>query len=85
MTKSARKPSIAKVFRSGNSIAVRMPKELGLEPDSEFLVERSGDIVTLVPKQALTPAELVEELRAIGAPKTRLKRQKIVFPKQPGL
>ena len=37
----------AKSFRSGNSVAIRMPAALGVEPDREWIVARddNGDLV----------------------------------------
>lgn len=77
--------AITKTFKSGNSIAVRLPKEIGLEAGKELLVEHTGDLVILRPKPKMTPAELVARLREIGPPKTPTKRQKIIFPKRRGL
>lgn len=78
--------AITKTFKSGNSVAVRLPKELGIEADKELLVERSGDLVIMRPKPKMTPAELVAKLREIGPPSgPKPKRQKIIFPKRRGL
>jgi len=36
----------AKSFKSGNSVAIRMPAALGVEPDREWaVVEKNGDLV----------------------------------------
>lgn len=36
----------AKSFKSGNSVAIRMPAALGIEPDREWtVVEENGDFV----------------------------------------
>lgn len=36
----------AKSFKSGNSVAIRMPAALGVEPEREWtVVERDGDLV----------------------------------------
>lgn len=43
-------PHIAKVFRSGNSQAVRLPKELRFDVD-EVEVSREGDALILRPRQ----------------------------------
>lgn len=77
---------IGKTFRSGNSVAVRLPKEVAFDADIEVIISRSGDVVTMVPKDKVTPAELVRRLQEIGAPEDGVqKRQKIIFPKRPGL
>lgn len=44
-------PHIAKVFRSGNSQAVRLPKDFRLET-SEVEISREGDALILRPKPA---------------------------------
>lgn len=78
--------AVGKTFKSGNSIAVRMPREVAFEPDIEVLISRSGDVVTMVPKPKGTSAELVQRLREIGPPPDGVqKRQKIIFPKRRGL
>lgn len=43
-------PQIAKVFRSGNSQAVRLPKDFRFEVD-EVEVSREGDALILRPKR----------------------------------
>ena len=50
----------AKVFRSGNSQAVRIPREFQLESD-EVEIRRRGDLLILRPK-AHSWASLVESL-----------------------
>ena len=40
------KEHTAKSFKSGNSVAIRMPAALGVEPDREWtVVEENGDLV----------------------------------------
>jgi antitoxin VapB len=40
----------AKVFRNGNSQAVRLPREFRVE-DRELIVKRAGDVLLLVPSR----------------------------------
>lgn len=40
----------AKVFKHGNSQAVRLPKEFRV-PDSEVFIKKSGDTIVLIPKK----------------------------------
>jgi antitoxin VapB len=76
----------SKTFRSGNSVAVRMPKEVAFDPDIEVVISRVGDVVTIMPRDKVTPAELVRRLREIGPPPDGVqKREKIIFPKHHGL
>ena len=51
---------IAKVFRSGNSQAVRIPKEFAIETD-EVEIRKRGDTILLRPK-ARSWAPLLESL-----------------------
>ncbi len=41
---------IAKVFRSGNSIAVRIPKEFGLK-EGEVYLKKENNIIVIIPKE----------------------------------
>jgi antitoxin VapB len=40
----------AKVFRSGNSQAIRLPKEFRV-PEGEVYIRKSGDTIILIPKK----------------------------------
>ncbi|MGS1016670.1 hypothetical protein [Allosphingosinicella humi] len=60
-----------KTFKSGNSVALRLPKGLGVRPDERMLIEQKGDVLTV--RRLKDPAaerarvlRLVERLRAIG-------------------
>ena len=79
-----------KTFVSGNSVALRLPKSLGIAADTAVRIERNGNVLTIVPlsdpvdeKRKL--AELVAALRAIGQPFDGVqKREPIEFPDRPG-
>lgn len=75
----------SKTFRAGNSVALRLPKEISPGVDVEMEITKTGSIWTMRAKPKITPAELVAELRKIGAPRTPTERQKIMFPKRRGL
>lgn len=78
----------SKTFKSGNSVAVRLPKELGFEEGQEITIRKIGSRVEILPKRndRLTPAELVARLREIGPPPgPRVGRLKPIFPKRRGL
>lgn len=48
-----------RVFKSGNSLAVRIPRELAfLDPSQEVQIERIGDSLVLRPVQEQTLADL---------------------------
>ena len=74
-----------RTFRSGNSEAVRLPKEIGFGPDVEVVIRREGDTLTITPKSK-TMAELVRRLREIGPPPDGVQeRIPIEWPERPGL
>lgn len=73
----------SKIFRSGNSEAVRLPKEVAFGRDVEVTVVRSGDVLTIYPKQP-PMAKLVEELRRLPKP-SRIEVREVDLPERPGL
>lgn len=80
----------SKTFRSGNSIALRLPRALGIEADVEMRIEKDGD--ALVVRPAKDPAaekakvrRLIERLDEIGAVGEIGKRDPIEIPERPGL
>lgn len=76
----------SKTFKSGNSEALRLPKEVALGPDVEVTIQKIGDTLTITPKRKKTMADLVQRLRQIGPPPgPKLSREKIIFPKRRGL
>jgi antitoxin VapB len=54
-----------KAFRSGNSIAVRLPKEVAFEDGTELVVERSGDIVTIYSSIDVRDADQIPEPKGL--------------------
>lgn len=78
----------SKTFKSGNSEALRLPKEVALGPNVEVTIRKIGDTLEITPKakRKKTMAELVARLREIGPPPgPRVGRLKPIFPKRPGL
>lgn len=57
-----------KTFQSGNSEAIRLPKEVAFGVGVELTLTRSGDRLIAEPRPKLTPRELVARLREIGPP-----------------
>lgn len=79
-----------KTFKSGNSVALRLPKGLGVGPNERMLIERNGEVLTV--RRVEDPAEarrklkaLTAALRAIGRPGEVQKREPFEFPDRPGL
>lgn len=81
----------SKTFKSGNSVALRLPKGLAIGPDEKMLIEQNGDVLTV--RRVASPSAVREELlaliadlQAIGAPSDGVqKRDKFDFPDRPGL
>ena len=81
----------SKTFRSGNSEAVRLPKEVAFGANIDVVIERNGDVITIRP--ARDPEEvkrklvqLYHDMVAIGAPSDGVQeRDPFEFPERPGL
>jgi antitoxin VapB len=56
-----------RTFRSGNSEAVRLPKDVAFGADVELVIVRSGDVMTLYPVSSSIP-EMIARLRELPAP-----------------
>jgi len=79
-----------RTFKSGNSVALRLPKSLAIGAGERMLIEQEGDVLTI--RRVKDPAEekrklaeLVEALRALPRPGELEKREPIEFPDRPGL
>ncbi len=84
------KPVHTKTFKSGNSVAVRLPKGFAIPEGVEVELDKAGDTVTI--RLARDPTQvrnrmrkLIEELEAIGPIGEIEKREPIDFPDRPGL
>ncbi len=75
---------ISKIFRSGNSDAVRLPKEITFGPGVEVEIERNGDVVTMRPRRP-SIQEMLDKLDALPKPKTIGKRDPFIAPVRKGL
>lgn len=74
----------SKTFKSGNSEAVRLPKEVAYGEDVELVVVRSGDVVTLYPA-TLTLAEMAARLADLPPPSNIEQRDIADLPERRGL
>lgn len=80
----------SKTFKSGNSVALRLPRALGIAADVEMQIERSGDV--LIVRRLKDPAEakrrlkeMLAELAALPKPPSVEERDPIEFPERRGL
>jgi antitoxin VapB len=83
-------PIHTKTFKSGNSVAVRLPKGFAISADVEVELEKSGDTVTIrklrdpvADKKALL--DMLDDLKKLPKPPTIQKRDPFEFPDRPGL
>lgn len=79
-----------RTFTSGNSVALRLPKSLGIAADTAMRIERRGNVLTVVPvvdaaEEKRKVAAMVAERRAIGPVGEIEVREPIEFPDRPGL
>jgi antitoxin VapB len=68
-----------RVFRSGNSQAVRIPKEFAFPEGAELEIVREGDTLMLTPRRA-SVADVVRQLAEMRAP---LMREALARPDWP--
>jgi antitoxin VapB len=74
----------SKIFRSGNSQAVRLPREVAFPDELEVTIERSGDVLTIRPKR-MSMAEMLRRLDALPSPGEVEVRDPDIFPEREGL
>jgi antitoxin VapB len=73
-----------RTFKSGNSEAIRLPRDVAFGPDRELIIVRSGDVMTIYPAET-TIAEMLIELEALPAPPTIEERDIEEIPERSGL
>jgi len=74
----------SRVFRSGNSEAVRLPKDVAFGRDMEVTIVRSGDVLTITPKRP-SVAEMIRKLNELPVPGEIEERDADIWPDRPGL
>ncbi len=82
---------ITRTFKSGNSVAIRLPKALAIGPDERMLIEQHGS--TLIIRRAHDPAvekrkvaAMLAALAKIGAPDDGIQdRPDFEAPERPGI
>ncbi len=70
-----------RTFRSGNSEAVRLPKDVAFGEDVELVIVRSGDVLTLYPA-ATSISEMIARLQALPAPPSIEERDAEELPER---
>lgn len=73
-----------RTFRSGNSEAIRLPKDVAFGEDVELILVRSGDVMTVYPA-TMSIADLVARLAALPAPAEIEARDVDALPERAGL
>ncbi len=74
----------SRTFRSGNSEAIRLPRDVAFGEDVELVIVRSGDVMTIYPAASSIP-EMVARLRSLPAPPTIETRDEEDIPERPRL
>lgn len=74
----------SKTFRSGNSEAIRLPRNVAFGPDVELVIVRSGEVMTVYPAgSSLT--DMTARLNALPRPASVESRDTEEVPDRPGL
>lgn len=73
-----------RTFKSGNSEAIRLPKDVAFGTDVELVVVRSGDVLTIYPATSSISA-MIKRLKSLPAPPTVERRDEEELPERRGL
>lgn len=73
-----------RTFRSGNSEALRLPRDVAYGEDVELVIVRSGDVMTIYPAATSVPA-MIARLRTLPVPPTIEARDTEELLERPGL
>jgi antitoxin VapB len=76
--------AVSRTFRSGNSEAVRLPRNVAFGREVELTIVRSGDVLTIYPARKPI-ADLVRQLAQLPRPPCIEERDDEVLPERPGL
>lgn len=74
----------SRTFRSGNSEAVRLPRDVAFGGDVELTIIRSGDVLTIYPAKPPI-SELLKTLEGLPKPSSVEVRDDEDLPERPGL
>jgi len=73
-----------RTFRSDDSEAIRLPKDIAFGEDVELVIVRSGDVMTIYPATTSIPA-MIQRLRALPAAPGIERRDDEELPERRGL
>jgi antitoxin VapB len=71
----------SRTFRSGNSVAIRLPRDVAFGEGVELFIVRSGDVMTIYRAAASIP-EMIARLDALPAPPTIERREEEQLPER---
>ena len=76
-----------KAFKSGNSVAVRLPKAVAFSEGTELEIMRYGDVVTIRPVEPakISFKEMLARLKELPKPGSVEVRDIEEIPERPGL
>ncbi|MBN9090117.1 MAG: hypothetical protein J0J01_24670 [Reyranella sp.] len=74
----------SKTFKSGNSEALRLPRDVAYGEGVELVIVRSGDVMTIYPAAMSIPA-MIERLQSLPAPSAIEQRDVEELPERDGL
>ncbi len=69
-----------KTFRSGNSEAVRIPREMAFGEGTDVILVRSGDCLTIFPAPRLSAKDMFRRLGELPLPDEVEVRDPDIFP-----
>lgn len=84
------KPFQTRTFKSGNSVAVRLPKDFAIPEGVEVELAKNGAAVTIrlahdAAAENARMHRMLDDLAALPKPPDIQKREPIIFPKRRGL
>jgi antitoxin VapB len=74
----------SKTFKSGNSEALRLPRDVAYGEGVELVIVRSGDVMTIYPATMSIPS-MIERLQSLPAPAAIEQRDVEELPERDGL
>lgn len=71
----------SRTFRSGNSEAVRLPRDVAFGENVELVIVRSGDVMTIFPARTTVP-EMIDRLATLPIPPEIERRDEQPLPER---